>query len=166
MIIYFSLGGTTKIVARTLEKELNANSTEIIDLKERDGFKNKILASIDAFKETKTKINPMRVDVSDYDIVYFGTPTWANNPSPAIITIMDRCDLRGKDVILFATMSSKGGRQAIRRMEEKVKARGARVIETFTLKTKGKSPKRIVKDSLALIELLDLNLYSEKNEPK
>lgn len=161
MIIYYSYGGSTETVAETLSNELDADIVEIKDLKDRSGFKNRLMSSIDAFRETKTKINPMRVDLTDYDIVYFGTPTWASNPAPAIITIIDRCDLRAKDVVLFATMSTGGGASAIKRMEEKVKARGARVIETFTLKTKDKSEEAIIKDSEVLIELLDLNMYTK-----
>ena len=54
-----------------------------------------------------------------------------------VLILIDRCDLRAKDVVLFATMNSSGGAASVERMAEKVKLRGARVIETFTLKTKG-----------------------------
>ena len=102
---------------------------------------------------------PANVDLTPYDTVYFGTPTWAGNPTPAILTIIDRCNLRGKDVILFATMDSNRGDSNIERLEEKVKMRGARVIESFTLATKNKTPNQLVNDTEAIIEMKDLRMY-------
>ena len=159
IIIYYSQGGTTDIVAKTLAKHLRASTVRIHDLKNREGFKNKLFASINAFREVKTDIVPAKVDISQYDTVIFGTPTWAGNPTPAILTIIDRCHLTGKDVILFATMDSGRGDTNIARLEEKVKMRGARVIETFTIATKDKSPEKLVTDTEAIIEMKDLKMY-------
>lgn len=159
IIIYYSNGGTTDLVAKTLAKNLNADLVRIHDLKNRDGFKNRLFASINAFRETKTDIVPAKVDLRGYDTIYFGTPTWSGNPTPAILTIIDRCDLRAKDVILFATMDSNRGESNIERLERKVKLRGARVIESFTMTTKDKSPEQLVNDTEAIIEMKDLKMY-------
>lgn len=160
LIIYYSHGGTTELVAKTLAKNLRANMVRIHDLKNRDGFKNKIFASINAFRESKTDIVPARVDISEFDTIIFGTPTWAGNPTPAILTIIDRCNLTGKDVMLFATMDSNRGDTNIERLEEKVKMRGGRVIESFTIATKNKSPEKLVTDTEAIIEIKDLKMYT------
>ena len=159
IIIYYSNGGTTDLVAKTLAKNINADLLRIHDLKNRDGFKNRLFASINAFRETKTDIIPAKVDLRGYDTVYFGTPTWNGNPTPAILTIIDRCDLRAKDVVLFATMDANRGDSNVSRLEEKVTLRGARVIESFTLATKNKSPEKLVRDTEAIIEMKDLKMY-------
>ena len=159
IIIYYSQGGTTDLIAKTLAKNLNADLLRIHDLKDREGFKNRIFSSINAFREVKTDIVPPNVDLSEYDTVYFGTPTWSGNPTPAILTIIDRCDLRAKDVVLFATMDSSRGETNIERLERKVKLRGARVIESFTIATKDKSPQKLVYDTEAIIEMKDLKMY-------
>ena len=112
-----------------------------------------------AFRETKTDIVPAHVDLTHYDTIYFGTPTWNGNPTPAILTIIDRCDLRAKDVVLFATMDANRGDSNIGRLEEKVKLRGARVIETFTIPTKGKDTEKLVRDTEAIIDMKDLKMY-------
>lgn len=158
-IIYYSNGGTTDLVAKTLAKHLNAKLIRIHDLKNREGLKNRLLASINAFRETKTDIIPAKVDLTNFDTIYFGTPTWNGNPTPAILTIIDRCDLRAKDVILFATMDSNRGDSNIERLEEKVRLRGARVIESFTIATKDKSPEKLVSDTEAVIKIKDLKMY-------
>ena len=159
LIIFYSQGGTTELVARTLAKKLRADLLKIHDLKNREGFKNKLLSSINAYRETKTDIVPASVDLTPYDTIYFGTPTWSGNPTPAILTIIDRCNLRGKDVILFATMDTNRGESNIKRLEEKVKMRGARVIESFTISTKGKSPEKLEHDTEVIIEMKDLRMY-------
>ena len=159
LIIYYSLGGKTDLVAKTLAKHLNGDLVRIHDMKDRNGVKNKFLSSINAFRETKTTIVPANVDISEYDTIYFGTPTWVGNPTPAILTIIDRCNLRGKDVILFATMDANRGESNIKRLEEKVKMRGARVIESFTISTKGKSPEKLEQDTEVIIEMKDLRMY-------
>jgi len=158
VIIYYSQGGTTDLIAKTLAKHLNADLIRIHDLKNREGLRNKLISSINAFRETKTEIIPAQVDLRDYDTIYFGTPTWSRNPTPAILTIVDRCDLRAKDVILFATMDNRGNSN-IERLEEKVKLRGGRVIESFSIQTKDKSPEKLVNDAEAMIEIKDLKMY-------
>lgn len=160
LIIYYSQGGTTELVAKTLAKNLRANMVRIHDLKNREGFKNKLFASINAFREVKTDIVPARVDISQFDTIIFGTPTWSGNPTPAILTIIDRLNLTGKDVILFATMDNSRGDTNLKRLEEKVKMRGARVIETFAISTKNKSPEKLVNDTEAIIEMKDLKMYT------
>ena len=159
LMIFYSQGGTTELVARTLAKKLRADLLKIHDLKNREGFKNKLLSSINAYRETKTDIVPASVDLTPYDTIYFGTPTWSGNPTPAILTIIDRCNLRRKDVILFATMDANRGESNIKRLEEKVKMRGARVIESFTISTKGKSPEKLEQDTEVIIEMKDLRMY-------
>ncbi|MBQ6350089.1 MAG: NAD(P)H-dependent oxidoreductase [Methanobrevibacter sp.] len=159
LIMYYSQGGTTDLIAKTLAKHLDASLVRIHDLKNREGFKNRFIASISAFRESKTDILPAKVDLTNYDTIYIGSPTWAGNPTPAIITIIDRCNFTGKDVVLFATMDTTHGDSNIERLEEKVKMRGARVIESFTLATKGKSPEKIVTDTEAIIEMKDLKMY-------
>ncbi len=160
MIVYFSESGNTRTVAKTLSENLNTDLIEIKDLKKRNGVFGKVFSSVDAFRENKTEISPATIDLSDYGLIYFGTPTWAGNAAPAIITLIDKCDLRGKDIVLFATMNGSGGRSAIERMTEKVQVRGARVVESFTIKTKNKSFEKIEEDSLNIAKLLDLSLYN------
>ena len=159
VIIYYSQGGTTDLIAKTLARNLNADIVRIYDLKNRKGFKNRLFSSINAIREAKTDIKPDKIDLSNYDTVYFGTPTWAGNPTPAILTIIDRCNLKSKDVVLFATMDTNRGETNIERLEEKVKIRGGRVIESFVIPTKDKSPEKLVRDTEAIIKMKDLKMY-------
>ena len=159
IILYYSEGGKTKVVAETLALNLRCDLCQIRDMKKRDGIRNRLSSTIDAFRESKTEIYPPTLDLEEYDTIYIGTPTWANNPTPAIITLIDSYDLRGKDIVLFTTGSASDGEAALEKMEIKVRARGARVVQQFSLKTKDKSAKQLQKDTDRLFKLLDLELY-------
>ncbi len=159
IILYYSEGGTTQQVAETLAINLRCDICRIRDLKKREGFKNRLSSTFDAFRENKTEIYPPTLDLSEYDTIYIGTPIWANNPTPAIITLIDNCDLFGKDIVLFTTSTGSEGENTFSKMEIKVKARGARVVQEFNIKTKDKNLEMIRKDTEKTIKILDLELY-------
>ena len=159
LIIYYSLTNNTKLVSETLAYNLNADIVRIQDQKPRKGFKNRLTTTLDALRENKTEIYPPTLNLRNYDTIYIGTPVWAGKPTPSIVTIIDSCDLRGKDVILFATMSKNGGKKTVERLEKKVRARGGRVIETFTIRTKDRTAEQLINISESLIDILDLRIY-------
>ena len=159
IILYYSDGGKTKVVAETLALNLRCDICQIRDMKKRGGFRNLFGSSIDAFRESKTEIYPPTLDLEEYDTVYIGTPTWINNPTPAIITLIDSVDLRGKDIVLGATSTNSDGESALEKMEMKVRARGARVVQQFNVKTKDKNAAKLQKDTERLFKSLDLELY-------
>ncbi len=159
VILYYSRTRKTAKVAKTLAEEIQADSTEIVDLKDRMGVVNYLGSSVDALRENKTNIKPESFDLSEYGLVYIGTPTWAAKPAPAIVTMIDRCDFKGKDVILFSTMGSSGGKKAIERMREKIEARGGRMVNSFTIKTSRKDMDAIITDTKKILQEMDLKKY-------
>jgi flavodoxin len=159
VILYYSRTRKTANVAKTLAEEIQADSIEVLDLKDRMGVINYVASSVDALRENKTLIKPENFDLADYGLVYIGTPTWAAKPAPAIITMIDKCDLKGKDVILFSTMGSSGGKKAIERMREKIEARGGRMVNSFTIKTSGKELEAINEETKKILEEMDLKIY-------
>ena len=159
IILYYSRTNKTASVANTLAKEISADIVEIQDLKKRSGPLNYINASMDAMRENKTTIKPPTVDLSDYGLVYVGTPVWAGKPAPAIITLIDKCNFQGKDVILFATLGGSGGKNTILRMKEKVEVRGGRMITSFLIKTAGKKMYEIEDEMKKTVEEMDLKIY-------
>ena len=159
IIIYYSRTRKTAEAAETLVKELGADIIEIKDLKDRKGALNYISASFDAVREIKTKITPETVDLTPYSLVYIGTPVWASKPSPAIISLIDKCNFHGKDVILFATLGGSGGGKTIERMKEKIEVRGGRMITSFLIKTSGKQTYEIANEVKKTVKEMDLKIY-------
>lgn len=159
VILYYSRTRKTAVVAKILAEKVQADTVEIIDLKNRMGALNYMAASMDALRENKTDIKPSSVDLTEYGLVYIGTPTWASKPAPAIITLIDKCDLKGKDVILFTTMGGRGGRNVIERMKEKVEARGGRMVNSFIIKSGNREIGEIKEEVDTVIEEMDLEIY-------
>ena len=159
VILYYSRTRKTAKVAKTLAEEIQADTIEIMDLKDRMGVINYVTSSVDAIRENKTKIKPNNFDLAEYGLIYIGTPTWAAKPAPAIITMIDKCDLKGKDVILFSTMGSSGGLKAVERMREKIEARGGRMVNSFSIKTGGKEVDAINKETKKILAEMDLEIY-------
>ena len=156
VIFYYSRTRKTAKVAKTIAEEIKADSIEIIDLKDRMGAINYLSSIIDALRENKTSIKPNEFDLSGYGLVYIGSPTWAAKPAPAILTMIDMCDLKDKDVILFTTMGSSGNEKVIERMKEKIEARGGRMVNSFAVKTGGREIEDINADTKRILEELDL----------
>ncbi|MGC9516806.1 MAG: flavodoxin family protein [Methanomicrobiales archaeon] len=159
MVIYYSRTNKTAKVAEIISKNVSADIIEVKDLKNRSGAINYLKASLDALREEKTNIEPSPVDLSEYGLIYIGTPTWAGKPAPAVITLIDKYDFKGKDVILFATEGSKGANSVIERMNEKIEARGARMVTSFTIKTGGKNAAELDQEVKKIIEEMDLKIY-------
>jgi len=159
IIIYYSRTRKTAVAAKALANEISAESVEIEDLRTRSGIVNYLGASVDAFREIKTEIKPDKLQLDEYGLIYIGTPVWAGKPAPAIVTAIDKYDFRGKDIILFATMGSSGGKSTIRRMEEKIEARGGRIITSFLIKTSGKKMHEIRDEIKIIAEEMDLRIY-------
>lgn len=159
IVLYYSRSRKTALVAETLAEELSADIMEIKDVKNRSGLLNYVNASMDAIRENKTQISPENVDLSNYGLVYIGSPTWAGKPAPAMITLIDQCDLMGKDVILFSTMGSQGGNSVIKRMKEKVEARGARVVNFLIIKTGNQEMVEIKEATRKKIQENDLKIF-------
>jgi len=80
IVLYYSRTRKTAKVAKTLAEEIGADSIEIIDLKDRLGAIKYLTSAIDALRENKTNIKPDEIDLTGYDLVYIGTPTWEENP--------------------------------------------------------------------------------------
>jgi len=159
IVLYYSRTKKTSEAAKTLAEEVSADIIEIEDLKNRLGPLNYITASADAMREIKTNIKPSMIDISKYGLIYIGTPVWAGKPAPAIITLIDKCNFQGKDVILFATLGGSGGRKTIDRMREKIEVRGGRMVTSFLIKTAGKKMFEIGEEVKKTVEEMDLKIY-------
>lgn len=49
------------------------------------------------------QIKPLSVNLSDYDVIAIGTPTWWYTMAPAVLTFLITNDFSGKTVIPFMT---------------------------------------------------------------
>lgn len=136
IIIYYSYSGNTKKVAEVLAESLKQKGeVEIIELKAQDESNSFFGQCLRAFRHKKATLEPADFDLSQYDLICFGSPVWAFGPAPAMNTCLDKCaGLSGKGIILFTTYGSgTGNNRCLNYMQNILSAKGAKSFKRFSI---------------------------------
>lgn len=149
LVIYYSRTNTTKEVSQIIAEEKSAKLVEIKDKKSRSGALGYALGALDSVRGKKTNIEYEKVNLSEYDTVYIGSPVWASKPTPAVLQYIEENDFNGTNVVTFATMMGSGGDSTVKIMNDKIKAKNGLIKRSFSLATKGKDLKSLVIDALS-----------------
>ncbi len=84
LVAYYSRTGCTRTVAERLQRELNCDLEEIIDLRPRTGPIGYVRSGLEALLRRIPNIVEPRKSPADYDLVVVATPEWAGTlSSPA-----------------------------------------------------------------------------------
>jgi flavodoxin len=113
LIIYYSRTGNSRLISQILQQELNAQTLEIKDLKDRSGALGYAGAGFDGFFNRHTTIDPAKVDLSPYANIIIVSPIWNWKLSTPIHTFIDNNRLDDKTVVLFTS-----GNNDIRKYEQ------------------------------------------------
>ena len=148
LVLYFSVYGTSKIVAEEIAKQTGADIAEIEPLVPYDSDRNhyNALARL-AKKEHDEDQRPAiknKLDIGSYDRIYLGYPMWWYTFPMIIYTLFDQYDFSGKTIIPFNThMGSRDGGtyQTIRELAPKAKVLEGLPIE---MKDAEKGPAKAV----------------------
>jgi flavodoxin len=137
LVAYYSRTGHTKQVAAEIEKELRCDTDEIIDTVNRAGPIGFLMAGRQASTTTLTKLQPIRKDPANYDLVIVGTPVWASHVSTPARTYISENKDKFKKVAFFVTEGSSGDEATIKEMEELSGKKAARtlVVKVVDMKT-------------------------------
>ncbi len=105
IIIYYSMGGNTRKIARMIADETGADIAEIKTVKPYKSSYNEIVEQGHSEVDSgfKPEIQPFTADLNKYDTVYLGTPVWWYTYAPAMKTFLSNTDLSGKTIYPFAT---------------------------------------------------------------
>lgn len=74
---------------------------------------------------------PAEVDLSQYRMIFFGSPVWWYYPTAVIYGFIKNHDLTGKQVVLFYTFEGDLGESAIPEWKELVEGKGAQVVDAI-----------------------------------
>ena len=105
LVVFYSLDGDVRFLARTLAKELVMDSMELELVKPHPthGFMKYFTGGFLAATGATPPLRPLAHDAADYDIVFIGTPVWNSRPTPAVRTFLKGADLKGKRVAFFTS---------------------------------------------------------------
>jgi flavodoxin len=126
-------------VAEGIGEALCCPVQEIRDLKNRAGFWGFISGMIDIRRRPITDIEPKTVDLSASDTIFLGSPIWGMRFAPAITTVLEHFDFKGKKVVLFAVVTGKFKQAQIDAYGQALASKGAQVTGTFVIKTRTKT---------------------------
>lgn len=126
LVAYFSASGATKQVAEDLARVAGADLYEIepevpytsADLNWNDKNARSTVEMNDhnsrpAIKDTDAK-------AGDYDVIYIGFPVWWYIAPTIINTFLEKYDLSGKTIVLFATSGGSGFGKAVENLKPSV----------------------------------------------
>ncbi len=110
LVVYYSWGGNTRVVAEKIKAQLGADLVEIVPETAYPTDYSECVAQ--ARKETKENFRPeikTKVDnLGDYDVILVGTPNWCSTIAPPVATFLEQNRFNGKKVALFVTHGGGG----------------------------------------------------------
>lgn len=109
LVIYYSLEGSTRLVAEAIAKAAGADLAVLRPAVEprATGFARYLQYGWQQITHPRMRIAPLEVDPQAYDLLFVGTPVWNSRPAPAVQTLLRITPMVGRQVSLFCT--HKGG---------------------------------------------------------
>ena len=110
LVAYFSHSGNTREVARQISEATGGDLFEIVPA---TPYPTEYRAVVDqGKKEIEAGVRPALKnpvgDLSQYDVIFVGSPCWWATIAPPVATFLTSCDLAGKTVVPFATSGGSG----------------------------------------------------------
>jgi flavodoxin len=134
LVVYYSLTGKTKLVAQTIAEALNATLVEITETKPRKlGPLVYLTGGFAATINRGSKINPIGVDLKQYERIFIGSPTWNSRPAPAINSFIYQTNFEGRSVIPFFTMGGNNAEKALANITAKIEKNQGKVVGSFAI---------------------------------
>lgn len=124
LVAYFSATGITAEAAGLLAKAADADLYEIVPEAEYatadlDWHDKKSRSTLEMADEAcRPGIKGVVADVSRYETVYLGFPIWWYTAPRVINTFLEKNDLAGKRIILFATSGGSTTSRAVRELRD------------------------------------------------
>lgn len=113
LVVYYSLTGNTKKVARLIAKRLDADIEVIRDNGRRETTPARFNAILEAIFKLPTVIEKCRHEVDQYDCIILGGPVWAQNISSPMRAFLKRESERFGRLALFCTEYGEGGEKML-----------------------------------------------------
>ncbi|MEF8835433.1 MAG: flavodoxin [Candidatus Thermoplasmatota archaeon] len=138
LLVYYSQTGNTEKVAKMLAKKLE---NEGIDLKtvfiERSRERSYEENVEDAKKEARAEIEPVIKNLSEFEILFIGTPVWCGKPATPVNAFMEKCErLDGTKIIPFLTHGGGGPGMTFDKIRDELEPKGGNVVEELALSSK------------------------------
>ena len=99
LVVYYSLTGKTKLVSQVIAEALNATLVEIKETKPAPRPFIYLTGGFAAFMNRGSNINPIDVDLKQYERIFIGSPMWGPRSAPAINSFIYKTNFEGRSII-------------------------------------------------------------------
>jgi flavodoxin len=144
VILYYTFGGSTRKEAERLATELGAPLYQVKEARNRSLLRAFLPGGYSAMHRKTVAIQPVNVNLQDYDHIIIGCPVWAGYPAPAFNTIVTLLPA-GKKVELFFCSGGSGTQKSEQGTKELIEKKGCTVASYRDVKT-GVSPGKMKND--------------------
>ena len=106
LTVYYSWSnGNTERIAKLLQKEIGGDIVRIDTITPYEGSYDDVVnqGQEEVQRRYEPEIKPLGVNISDYDVIAVGTPTWWYTMAPAVRTFLHTESFADKTVIPFMT---------------------------------------------------------------
>ena len=110
LVLYYSQTSNTQTVAEAIQSALGADIEAIVPVDPYEGdFGATIERSRKEYEENiLPEIEPLKVNIKDYDIIFLGFPVWFGTYAVPVGTVLADPGFAGKKVVPFCTFGSGG----------------------------------------------------------
>ena len=134
LVVYYSLTGKTRLIAQTIAQALSATLVEIREKKPRKlGPFIYLIGGFGAMTNRGSKINPIDVDLRQYEKIFVGSPIWASRPVPAVNSFIYQTNFEGRNVIPFFSMGGTTPEKALANVSVKIEKSHGKVTGSFAV---------------------------------
>ena len=144
LVVYYSLTGKTRLAAQVIAEALKAPLVEITERRPIPMPFVYIGGSVAAFMNRGRKINPVDVDLKQYERVFIGSPIWAYRPAPAVNSFIYQTNFEGRIVVPFFTMGGDNADKAVANITAKIQKRQGKVAGSFAVTSYEVSDEEII----------------------
>ena len=106
LIVYYSWSnGNTERIAKKLQSVAGGDLLKIDTAVPYSGSYNDVVdqGQREVKRGYEPELKPVSLNISDYDVIAVGTPTWWYTMAPAVKTFLHQNDFTGKIVVPFMT---------------------------------------------------------------
>lgn len=110
LVAYYSYSGNTKTVAEKIQKLTGGDIVEIVPVKPYPTGYNEVveLAKNEKNQNIRPEIKPIDKNISDYDVIFLGTPVWWYTMASPVKTFLANNKFDGKIIAPFCTHGGGG----------------------------------------------------------
>ena len=123
LVLFYSYTGHTKKIAEELAKREDADIQEIVGLTRPGKVKVYLSGALAAKRCQAWEIQPLGVDLGDYDRLFLLAPVWAGFPAPYLNAVLNQLS-SGKTVYL-KLISASGKSGCKEQVEAMIKNKGS-----------------------------------------